>query len=171
MSAYEKVARRLEELILDGTLPPGGKMPSERLLAARLNYSRPLIREALRELRGRGVIETHHGKGSFVAEMVAPTSTQGPLQHLLKDHSRVLYDLLEVRELLEGQAAYYAALRGTDEDRYRITKAFNAMEKPDSQGSDPQVNADLDHRFTVPSRKPRTTPCSYTHCKVCQSWC
>jgi len=147
LPAYQEVARRLEDLILDGTLPPGKKMPSERQLAERLKLSRPLIREALKELRGRGIIETHHGKGSFVASLV-PTSQEGnALTHLFKDHARTLYDLLEVRELLEGQAAYFAASRATDEDRYRITKAFNAMENPESSSGEAQVDASRDHDF------------------------
>lgn len=147
LPAYQEVARRLEDLILDGTLPPGKKMPSERQLAERLKLSRPLIREALKELRGRGIIETHHGKGSFVAGMVPTNQEAGPLTHLFKDHDRTLYDLLEVRELLEGQAAYLAASRATDEDRYRITKAFNAMEEPSPGSSEAEVDASRDHDF------------------------
>jgi DNA-binding FadR family transcriptional regulator len=144
--AYQEVARRLEELILDGTLPPGEKIPSERQLAERLKLSRPLIREALKELRGRGVIETHHGRGSFVAGMVLSDQGGNALNYLFRDHSRTLYDLLEVREILEGQAAYFAATRASDVDRYRISKAFEAMEVPDTK-SEPNINANLDHDF------------------------
>jgi len=145
LPAYQKVARRLEGLILDGTLPPGKKIPSERRLAEKLQFSRPLIREALKELRGRGIIETHHGKGSFVAEIVTAASDSDALNHLFRDHAETLYYLLEVRELLEGQAAYFAALRATEEDRHRISKAFNAMENPES--GEAKFNASLDHRF------------------------
>ena len=66
----QTISHQLEELILDGTLQPGDKVPSERLLSQRLKVSRTLVREALKELRGRGVIETRHGKGSFVTGMV-----------------------------------------------------------------------------------------------------
>ncbi len=80
--AYQEVARWLEGLILDGTLPPGKRMPSERRLSERMNFSRPLIREALKELRGRGVIHTHHGRGSYVAEMVVLADRDGSaLEH------------------------------------------------------------------------------------------
>lgn len=144
---YQAVARRLELLILDGTLTPGKKIPSERQLAEKLGVSRPLIREALKELRGRGVIRTHQGLGSFVADMLPTVSQDSPLAHLFKDHPRTLYDLLEVRELLEGQAAYLAAERGTEEDFYRITAAFNAMENPTLQADEPEADAKLDHTF------------------------
>lgn len=68
---YQDVARQLEALILDRTLLPGSKIPSERQLAQRLSVSRPVVREALKELRGRGIIETQRGRGSFFSLWVA----------------------------------------------------------------------------------------------------
>ncbi|KEF30548.1 MAG: FCD domain-containing protein [Gammaproteobacteria bacterium] len=145
MAISQEISYRLERLILDGGLAPEQKIPSERQLAARLGVSRAVIREALHELQGRGVIETRHGKGSFVASMVPQpdnTSDHSPLMHLFEGHPRTLYDLLEVREQLEGQAAFLAAQRATSLDRHRITKAFKALED-----TDPLSNARPDHGF------------------------
>jgi GntR family transcriptional repressor for pyruvate dehydrogenase complex/GntR family transcriptional activator of glc operon len=145
MAISQEISYRLERLILDGGLAPEHKIPSERQLAARLSVSRAVIREALHELQGRGVIETRHGKGSFVASMVPGANDlgeQSPLMHLFEGHPRTLYDLLEVREQLEGQAAYLAAQRATRLDRHRITKAFQALEE-----TDPLSNARPDHGF------------------------
>ncbi|AOY90007.1 GntR family transcriptional regulator [Marinobacter salinus] len=145
MAISQEISYRLERLILDGGLAPEQKIPSERQLAARLGVSRAVIREALHELQGRGVIETRHGKGSFVASMVPGYSDieeQSPLMHLFEGHPRTLYDLLEVREQLEGQAAFLAAQRATSVDRHRITKAFRALEQ-----TDPLSNARSDHSF------------------------
>ena len=144
---YQDVARQLEALILDRTLLPGSKIPSERQLAQRLSVSRPVVREALKELRGRGIIETQRGRGSFVSEMLPAASDQSPLRHLFRDHSRAVYDLLEVRELLEGQSAFYAALRLTPADRYRISKAYEAMDHSTSGEIDVNIEAKLDHNF------------------------
>lgn len=141
------ISRRLEELILDGTLQPGDRVPSERQLSERLKVSRPLIREALKELRGRGVIETRHGKGSFIIGMLKSLEAESPLTRLYESHPRLLYDLLEVRELLEGQAAMLAAERGTEKDFYKITKAYNAMNVPDSEQGEKEEAAHLDHAF------------------------
>ncbi|UTW13237.1 FCD domain-containing protein [Marinobacterium rhizophilum] len=138
----QSIARHLEELILDGTLAPEQKMPSERALATKLGVSRAIIREALHELHGRGIIETRHGKGSFVSSIVSQPEDSGPLMNLYFGHARTLYDLFEVREQLEGQAAFLAAERATEKDQYRITQAFEAMES-----ADPLTNADLDHAF------------------------
>ena len=141
------LVRRLEQLILDGTLKAGKPIPSERQLSERLGVSRNILREALKELRGRGMIETRHGQGSVVTGLVPGTGQENALVYLFKDHPRTLYDLLEVRELLEGRAAYLAADRGTDEDFHRITHAFNAMEEAGTQMSDPYQAARLDHAF------------------------
>ncbi|MFT5117784.1 MAG: GntR family transcriptional activator of glc operon [Kiritimatiellia bacterium] len=151
-----RISRHLEELILDGTLQPGDKVPSERQLAQRLKASRPLIREALKELRGRGVIETRHGKGSFIIGMLNDVQNETPLARLYDSHPRLLYDLLEVRELLESEAACLAAERGTEKDFYKITKAYNAMSAPPEAfnevatsdiGKSRLYMAQLDHAF------------------------
>ncbi len=153
MNAVNKVSRsstivhRLEELILDGTLKPGDRLPSERQLSERLNASRPLIREAMKELRGRGVIETQHGRGSFVTGMLDQVDAHNSLTRLYDSHPRLLFDLLEVRERLEGQAAQMAAERATDKDLYLIAKAFDAMNDEGSGERDVLLAAQLDHAF------------------------
>ena len=145
MAISREISYRLERLILDGGLAPGQKIPSERQLASRLGVSRAILREALHELQGRGVIETRHGKGSFVTSLVPGSGefdVQSPLVQLYEGHPRTLYDLLEVREQLEGQAAFLAAQRATPLDRHLITKAYRALE-----GTDPLSNATPDHGF------------------------
>lgn len=145
MGISREISYRLEQLILDGGLAPDQKIPSERQLAERMGVSRAIIREALHELQGRGVIDTFHGKGSFVASIVPATrdlDESGPLMHLFAGHPRTMYDLLEVREQLEGQAAFLAAQRATSMDRHRLTKAFRVLEE-----TDPLSNAKPDHGF------------------------
>lgn len=124
----QSIAFRLEQMILDGTLPPEKKLPSERQLAERLGVSRSVVREALRELSGRGIIETLHGRGSFAKKVIGEVSDASPLMELYNNHARTLYDLYEVRALLEGEAAALAAEHGTQAEHFAITKAFNEME-------------------------------------------
>lgn len=147
VSLSDSLTRRLEELILDGTLKPGRKIPSERQLAERLGVSRNILREALKTLRGRGLIETRHGQGSVVAGLVPQPDQQSPLTLLYREHSRILYDLLEVREILEGRAAFLAADRAREADLHRITHAFQALEKTPSHNTDPEDAARRDHTF------------------------
>lgn len=145
MGISNDISYKLEHLILDGGLSPGQKIPSERQLASRLGVSRSVVREALHQLQARGVIDTRHGKGSFVASILPEAeahTANSPLIHLYQGHPRTLYDLLEVREQLDGQAAYLAATRANDRDRHRLTSAFRALE-----GTDPLSNARPDHAF------------------------
>lgn len=142
VSTAQSIAAHLEQMILDGTLVPERRIPSERQLANRLGVSRSIVREALHELHGRGLIETRHGKGSFVTCVVPPLTPDSALLQTFTEQPRTLYDLFEVREQLEGQAAALAAERASDSDRYRIRQAFEAM-----QAADPLTNAELDHAF------------------------
>ena len=143
----KEISHQIESLIIDGTLKVGDKVPSERQLAQRLNASRPLIREVLKELRGRGVIKTEQGKGSFVTGILQNQDDNTPLSRIYSDHPSMLYDLLEVREVLEGQAARLAALRATEKDIYLITKAFNSMNDFKVDESNVMSAAKLDHAF------------------------
>jgi len=124
----QSIAFRLEQMILDGSLPPEKKLPSERQLSERLGVSRSVVREALRELAGRGIVETIHGRGSFAKKVIEEVGDTSPLMELYNNHARTLYDLYKVRALLEGEAAALAAENGTQEEHYAITKAFNEME-------------------------------------------
>lgn len=141
------VSYQLEELILDGTLKIGDKVPSERQLSARLSVSRPVIREALTRLQSRGIIRTEHGKGSFVECMMKSSKQTSALIQVYSDHSNILFDLLEVRSALEGQAARLAALRATEKDLYQIKKAYDAMNDLQVDESNLKLAAKLDHAF------------------------
>lgn len=147
-STPQAIASRLENLILDGVFRPGQLLPSERRLCERLGVARSSLREALGTLRSKGVIITRQGRGSEVAPLVeAPYVT--PLMHLFREHPRTLYDLLEVRALLEGESASLAANRGTPSDRVLITRRYREMadyvEKAES--IDVERLARLDHAF------------------------
>jgi DNA-binding FadR family transcriptional regulator len=146
-SSSEKIMRRIEELIVDGSLQPGEKIPSERQLCNKLSASRPVVREAMKELRGRGVIHTQHGKGSFVSNFLENSNNPSTLNKVYQSHPRMLFDLLEVRELLEGEATKLAAERATEKDLHRITKAFNAMHGAYKNNAEVLDAAKLDHAF------------------------
>src|SRR3972149_5589106 len=64
---YEEVMVRLAELINRGSLRPGDRLPSERVLADRMRVSRATLREALRVLQLQGFIVSRRGAGNFIA--------------------------------------------------------------------------------------------------------
>ncbi|WKN21220.1 transcriptional regulator GlcC [Azotobacter vinelandii] len=144
----DQVAERIERLIVDGVLKKGQALPSERRLVEKLGCSRSALREGLRILRGRGIIDTEQGRGSFVADLNRATDAS-PLMHLFSSQSRTLYDLLEVRSLLEGESARLAALRATDADLILLKRRYEEMLALDDepQPSDPREHARRDHAF------------------------
>lgn len=144
MQVADQVAERIEKLIVDGVLKVGQALPSERRLVDKLGCSRSALREGLRILRGRGIVETEHGRGSYVADLSRADDTT-PLMHLFASQPRTLYDLLEVRALLEGESARLAALRATDVDRLLIKRRFEEM--AGSAEQDAREQARLDHAF------------------------
>lgn len=141
----DAVAERIERLIMDGVLKAGQNLPSERRLTEKLGVSRTALREGLNILRARGIIHTAQGKGSYVAPISQVDA--GPLVHLFHSQPRTLYDLLEVRALLEGESARLAAIRGTDADFIMIRRRFQAMRDAHEQDTDVATHAHLDHAF------------------------
>lgn len=144
----DQVAAHIESLIVDSVLKVGQALPSERRLMEKLGCSRSALREGLRILRGKGIIRTEHGKGSFVAPFDRVRDTS-PLMHLFASQPRTLFDLLDVRELLEAEAARLAASRATGADMVLIRRHFTAWQEAQQAGTD--VPADehtrLDHAF------------------------
>lgn len=134
------IEQRLEHLILEGTLRPGEKLPPERELAKQFDVSRPSLREAIQKLEAKGLLLRRQGGGTFVQQNLWQ-SFSDPLAELLAGHPESQFDLLETRHALEGVAAYYAALRGTDEDLDRIRKSYHLIEQAQGTGN---LNAESD---------------------------
>jgi GntR family transcriptional repressor for pyruvate dehydrogenase complex len=99
---------QIKRLITVGTLIPGQRLPSERVLADLLGVSRPTMREAVRALEAMGIVSTRHGSGTFVTDLSAETLAR-PLTFVLDINHEALQELFEVRVLLEAGAAEAAA--------------------------------------------------------------
>ena len=141
----DEVAERIERLILDGVLKAGQALPSERRLTEKLGVSRTALREGLKLLRAREIIHTSQGKGSFVAQISKVDA--GPLMHLFNSQPRTLYDLLEVRSLLEAESARLAAIRGTEAEFIMIRRRYDEMVAAQGADTDTTTHAHLDHAF------------------------
>jgi GntR family transcriptional repressor for pyruvate dehydrogenase complex len=144
----DSIALHLETLILEGVLRPGEKLLAERDLAERLDVSRPSLREALSKLESKGLLESGRD-GTFVAHLVGASLTD-PLAKLLESHPETTFDYLEFRQTVEGQAAYYAALRATDIDREALRESYERMEANHAKDdSDDEAEADTDLHLAI----------------------
>ena len=105
----------VKDMILDGRLRPGDRLPSERALSTALGVSRPTVREAIRALQAMNIVESRHGSGTFVSSLGVEELLR-PLQFALALSDFGLEHLFEVRLMLEPGAAAQAAERAADEE-------------------------------------------------------
>src|SRR5215213_10887926 len=105
--------RTIKDMILDGRLKPGQRLPPERALSEALGVSRPTVREAIGSLQAMNILESRHGAGTFVASLSVQELLR-PLQFVLSLAEGGLDHLFEVRLLLEPGAARLAADRATE---------------------------------------------------------
>ena len=113
------ILAQLEEMIVEGSLKSGQKLPPERELAAQFDVSRPSLREAIQKLEVKGLVTRKQGGGTFVTNNLL-SGLSDPLFDLMSKSHESQFDLLEFRYGIEGMSAYYAAMRGTEADFEQI---------------------------------------------------
>lgn len=122
------VLNDIERMIIRTDVLPGDKLPSQRQLVARYGVARSTVREVITDLEIRGLVRVHHGGGSQVVNLLEshfPVAKVTPEQATLALQLQVL----EAREALEGEAAYYAALRATDTEREALQAEYRRMQR------------------------------------------
>jgi DNA-binding FadR family transcriptional regulator len=144
------VAYELGTAILRGDFPPQSSLPREAELMERFGVSRTVLREALRTLTSKGLIESRPKVGTRVRGKEAWNLLDGDV---LEWYSRVAapmhfaLKLQEMREMIEPYAAALAADNHEPATRERLTRAHAAMAA--AQNVDEWVRADLDFHLCV----------------------
>ena len=144
-SLHTRVADALQKLIADHHLIPGDRLPSQVELAERLGVSPVTLRQGIRILEQRGLVETRRGSGSIVsavaagevADSIERFSVFGNYQH---------QDLIELREAIEPRGAALAAERATDDDLARLRELVDHLELT-FERRDAGAFADADMQF------------------------
>lgn len=122
----DQIAEQLEAMIATQGLKAGDRLPAERPLAEQLEVSRPSLREAIQKLISKGLLVSRAGGGTYI-QAITTTGQNDPLVTLFRENPEYRFDVLEIRHAIEGNAAWYAALRATDEDKQQIRERFDAM--------------------------------------------
>lgn len=112
---YEFVIEQIQEMLLDGRLKKGDRLPSERDLTEQLSVSRTSIREAMRALEILGLVESRQGEGNFISGDLADNVFQ-PLSVLFMLNNGKFENVLELREILEIESVSLAVGRATAAD-------------------------------------------------------
>jgi GntR family transcriptional repressor for pyruvate dehydrogenase complex len=126
------VEAQIEEAIRTKALLPGMRLPSEAGLCLQFKVSRTAVREALRMLSARGLINIIKGKGIFVQNISVETVTD-PIHLYLEmqlERNYVL-DVVHARQIIEPPIAASAALHHTSEDAVKLTKDLNDLIESD----------------------------------------
>lgn len=131
LKVFEQVALQIEQRILDGELHSGDRLPTERELAEQFHVSRTAVREALKILAQKGLVDMRPGRGTIVIDG-APQALQhslGLVMRLKLGEVGGSNSLVEVREILEVEIAALAAARATEQDVSALDEAVQTMDE------------------------------------------
>jgi len=132
---FQDVVEQIQDAILGGKLRSGEKLPSERELGEMLGTSRGTLREALRILEQKGLVEIKLGvNGGAVVKEATSEQLSETLALLIRSQSVSLAHLAEFREGVEGIVASLAAERATDVDIKELKKLLREAQKYKEKG-------------------------------------
>ena len=130
-SVFRQVMDNLGGRIVGGDWPPGTVLPVEQELALRLGVGRNLLREAVKVLASKGLVEVRPKSGTRVLPKPVWNLLDPDVLGWLADAGQELrhaFDLVEIRLILEPQASRLAALRASAEERAGVEAACAALE-------------------------------------------
>jgi GntR family transcriptional regulator, transcriptional repressor for pyruvate dehydrogenase complex len=145
---YEQIVQQVEESIHKGALKPGDQLPPERELAQQFGVSRTAVREAVKALHEKGLVEAYPGRGTFITDGTSYSMRQSLDRMMKVEQTEGSAYLAEVREILEPEIAALAATRADEEDLASMREQVAVM---DSASSDPDafIEADLDFHLAL----------------------
>ena len=130
----DRAAEQLLDMVIAGGLSPGDRLPPERELVGRLGVSRTVVREALNLLEARGILSIEHGRGAVVSGG-STEAVRDTLGFLLRLRGETLWELLEMRRILEAEISGLAAERAGADDvtamREQVERMRDLIETPE----------------------------------------
>ena len=145
---YEQIVQQIEESIVKGDLKAGDQLPAERELALRFGVSRTAVREAVKALREKGLVEAYSGRGTFITDGTTHAVRQS-LDLMVKiGQPEGSSHLAEVRAILEPEIAALAATRIQESELATMREAVAIMDRS-GQDPDSYIEADLDFHLAL----------------------
>jgi GntR family transcriptional repressor for pyruvate dehydrogenase complex len=126
----QRVEQELERLIIESRLGPGERLPSERELAAQFGVSRTVVREAVRALAAKRLVDVSVGRGTVV-RAPSPESAGESMKLLLMMQAgdAGVDKVSEIRHVIENEIAYLAAARRTEDDVRTLEGILHQMRR------------------------------------------
>lgn len=147
---YELIADEIQNAILTGALAVGDRLPSEQSFASQFDVSRNVIREALKVLQARGIVEVLDGSGAYVAQpnVESVTNALGHYIRLIGADS-LHQSLYETRRILEGWNVRLAAERADSHDILNLQDYLQVMRDTMAKSIDLWTDADLNYHIAI----------------------
>ena len=145
---YEQIVEQIEQSVQRGDLKPGDQLPAERELAEQFGVSRTAVREAVKALREKGLVEAYPGKGTFITSGSSNPMRQSIDRMMRSAQVDATSSLVEVREILEPEIAALAAVRATEENLNSLRKSVEVMDAA-KRDPDAYIEADLDFHLEL----------------------
>ena len=145
---YEQIVEQIEQSVQKGDLKPGDQLPAERELAEQFGVSRTAVREAVKALREKGLVEAYPGKGTFITSGSSNPMRQSLDRMMRSAQVDATSSLVEVREILEPEIAALAAVRATEENLNSLREAMAVMDAA-KRDPDAYIEADLDFHLEL----------------------
>jgi GntR family transcriptional repressor for pyruvate dehydrogenase complex len=135
----DEALRQILDLIFQGKLPPGSRLPAERELAELIGVSRNTLRDALNKLEARGYIERRDRSGNYVCTAI-PQTLSTPLEEIVENDVVGLRDIVDIRKALEIWAARKAAETPTADTLKELKHCIKTMKANAALHSDEQFD-------------------------------
>src|ERR1700691_5147061 len=145
---YEQIVQQVEGSILKGQLKPGDQLPAERDLAQRFGVSRTAVREAVKTLREKGLVEAFSGRGTFVTNGTSQAIRQSLDLMIRINQQEGSAHLAELRLVLEPEIAGLAASR-IDGQLLGTMREMLAIMGRNLQDGEAYIKADLDFHLAL----------------------
>ena len=142
----DRLAQLLARRIDSGSLRPGDRLPTEQQLALAHGVSRTVVREAVHQLKSRGLVRSRQGSGVYVAH--EPPHQPLAFDPRVLESVRSVVHVVEVRRVLEGEIAALAAERATRAQIAAMRRALKAIDAAAAAGHD-GVAEDLAFHRTI----------------------
>ena len=145
---FEQIVQQVEDSILKGQLKPGDQLPAERDLAQRFGVSRTAVREAVKTLREKGLVEAYSGRGTFVTNGTSHSIRQSLDLMIRINQQEGLANLAELRLILEPEISGMAASRIEEQLLSTMREAVAVMDR-NLHDPDAYVEAELDFHLAL----------------------
>lgn len=145
---YEQIVDQIEESIRARRLKPGDQLPAERELAQQFGVSRTAVREAVKTLCEKGLVEAYSGRGTFVTSGKSQSARHSLYWLVNSGDAQNASYVTELREILEPEFTALAADRIEEQQLAMMREAIEVMDRS-MRDPDAYIEADLDFHLAL----------------------